>query len=217
MKPIDPETLLSALRWRYATKKFDPTKTISEPTWQALEEALVLTPSSYGLQPWKFFVVTNREIREKLVEASWKQRQVIECSHHVVFAIKKEMAAADVERFVQRIIEVRATPAAALDGYKKIMLNFVTQSPAKVDLKHWASLQVYIALGNFMTSAAVLGIDTCPMEGIEPAKYDEILGLEKKGYQTIVACAAGYRSEQDKAASLAKVRFQLEEVVEKIS
>ena len=212
MKSIEPHILTDHLKWRYATKIFDPAKKIPADVWAALEEALVLTPSSFGLQPWKFFVVTDPAVKEKLVAASMGQGQPRECSHHVVFAIKKNTGSVDVEKYIQRIVEVRGGAAETLGGFKKVMLNFLSRPADKFNVDEWAALQVYIALGNFMTSAALLGVDTCPMEGIDPAKYDEILGLARKGYHTFVACAAGYRSAGDKYASIPKVREKMPSV-----
>jgi len=216
MKSIDPQTLLEQLKWRYATKVFDPSKKIPADLWKALEEALVLTPSSFGLQPWKFFVITDAAVKEKLVAASWGQKQVQDCSHHVVFAIKKNMGPADVEKYIHRIIELRDGTVEALEGFKKVMLGFLAQPADKLNVDQWAADQLYIALGNFMTSAALLGVDACPMEGIQPEKYDEILGLPAKGYHTFVACAAGYRSSADKYAMAPKVRYKMEDVIERI-
>ena len=216
MKTIDPKILIEQLKWRYATKVFDPSKKIPADVWSALEESLVLTPSSFGLQPWKFYVVTDPAVKEKLTGASWGQKQPRDCSHHVVFAIKKNTDAADVDRFLKRTVEIQGGSVDALAGYRKVIVNFLSQPAEKFDVNAWAALQVYIALGNFMTSAALLGVDTCPMEGIAPAQYDQILGIDGKGYHTFVACAAGYRAESDKYASIPKVRFKLEDVIERI-
>ncbi|WP_404784110.1 NAD(P)H-dependent oxidoreductase [Altericista sp. CCNU0014] len=214
MNPISPTDLLDALTWRYATKKFDPTKTIASETWSALEESLILTPSSYGLQPWKFLVVTDPELKQQLQPLSWNQAQVADCSHYVVFTIKKNLTAADVDRFVARTAEVRGVPVESIAGYRGMMVSDVVHGARSFNVNEWATRQTYIALGNFMTSAALLGIDTCPMEGIEPVKYDKLLNLSEAGYATVVACAAGYRAEDDKYAELAKVRFAKSEVVE---
>lgn len=210
---VSHETLLRQLQWRYATKKFDPTRIIPAAEWQALEETLVLTPSSYGLQPWKFVVVTNRELRTKLVAHSWGQKQVAEASHLVVLAIKKDLGLLDIERYIQRIAEVRGVPVDTLAGFRRLMAKSLAPPPPSFDINEWATRQVYIALGNFMTAAAVIGIDTCPMEGIEPAKYDQMLGLNELGYCTVVACPAGYRAADDPAALHPKVRFKTEDVM----
>lgn len=214
---ISTTTLLEQLNWRYATKKFDPTQTIPEATWQALSESLVLTPSSYGLQPWKFWVITNPAIRAELKPASWNQDQITDSSHLVVFSIKKNLNSEHIDHFIERTAEVRGVTAESLEGYRNVMVNDVVYGARSLTVNEWATRQTYIALGNFMTSAALLGVDTCPMEGLDPAKYDKILGLPSKGYATVVACAAGYRASEDKYADLAKVRFISSEVIETLS
>jgi nitroreductase len=216
MHPVAPETVVRQMRWRYATKKFDATRAVAPADWDALEETLVLAPSSFGLQPWRFVVVTDLTVRTRLVAASWNQQQVVQASHVVVFAIKKDLDASHVDAFVKRIAEVRGTALDTLDGYRKVMLNFVGRPRTDFDVNAWAALQVYIALGTFMTAAAVMGIDTCPMEGIVPAQYDEILGLAPQGLSTVVACCAGYRAADDKYATAAKVRFPRQDVVLRI-
>lgn len=214
MNHITTTDLLEHLEWRYATKQFDPSKTISPEIWTALEDALVLSPSSYGLQPWKFLVVTNAELKEQLKPFSWNQSQVTDCSHYVVFTIKKNLTAEHVDHFIARTAELRGGTVDAMVGYRNLMVSDVVHGTRSFNVNDWSTRQVYIALGNFMTSAALLGVDTCPMEGIEPVKYDNLLGLTAKGFTTVVACAAGYRSEEDKYASLAKVRFLKSEVLE---
>lgn len=211
-----PDELLRALHWRYAVKKFDPSKKVPADIWKSLEKSLLLTPSSFGIQPWRFYVITDQALKDKLVPATWRQKQVAEASHVVVFAIRKNLDATDVGRFLERTAEVRNIPLASLDGFKKVLLGFIAKSPAEFDIDEWAARQVYIALGNFMTSAALLGIDTCPMEGFEPTKYDEILNLPKDGYSACVVGVAGYRSADDKYASTPKVRYKMEEVVKTI-
>lgn len=212
-----PENLLEQLHWRYATKKFDATRKISADLWQTLEQSLVLAPSSFGLQPWKFFVVDNPELRQQLVEHSWGQTQVVDASHLVVFAIKKNVDAAEVDRFVARMSEVQQTPVDALQGFANVVKGFLAQPPDAFNVNEWSKRQVYIALGQFMTCAAALGIDTCPMEGFNPAKYDEVLKLPEQGYESVVLCPAGYRAEDDRAADRPKVRYITEEVVAHIS
>jgi nitroreductase len=208
---ISQEQLLQQLRWRYATKQFDATKQIPADVWQTLEETLVLAPSSFGLQPWKFFVVTKPDVRQQLVEHSWGQKQVVDASHLVVLAVKKDLQADDVDHYIQRIAEVRQAPIESLDGFSKTIKGFMN---GPIDLNAWATRQVYIALGEFMTSAALLGIDTCPMEGFNRDKYDEVLGLGQQGYSAVVLCPAGYRAESDPYATLAKVRYPKTEVVQ---
>ena len=206
-----PEGLLSSLRWRVATKKFDPAKKISGAQWAALEEALVLAPSSYGLQAWKFFVVDDPAVRANLKAVSWGQSQITDADKLVVFAVKKDFGAADVERFVARIAEVRGVPVATLDAYKKMMLATAALPAEKAAA--WLSRQVYIALGVFLTSAAALGVDACPMEGFDKDKYDELLGLPAKGWNSVVIATAGHRASDDAYATQAKVRFAKTEVI----
>lgn len=216
MEPIAPDLLRDVLNWRYATKRFDPDKRIDEATWSSLEDSLVLTPSSFGLQPWKFVVVRDRQVREQLVKGSWGQRQVADASHLVVFAIKSDFGEAEIDSHLNRIAAVRSTPLESLTGYREVMMGHLIQSRDEVARKNWATNQTYIALGNFLTSAALLGVDACPLEGIEPAKYDTILNLESQGLTTVVAAAAGYRHPDDKYATAQKVRFPKPEVLQEV-
>ena len=214
MQPVSNETILRQLQWRHATKKFDAAKPISSEDWTTLEQALILTPSSYGLQPWKFVVITDPATKAKLLPLSWGQRQIVDASHVVVFAIRQNLSEADIDKYLARIVEVRGGTVEALAGFRRMMVGGLLGGA--MNLSHWASLQAYIALGQFMTTAAMVGIDTCPMEGIEPAKYDEVLGLNELGYATVVACVAGYRASDDKYATTPKVRFKAEDVVLRI-
>lgn len=216
MTPIPATTLLNQLQWRYATKKFDPTRKIPAEVWSALEETLILAPSSFGLQPWKFLVVTDPAVKKALVPCSWNQTQPADCSHHVVFCVRKGLDTAHVDRFLDRQVEIRGGSRAALDGYRNIMLGSLKQAAEKGFLDTWQTHQVYIALGQFMASAALLGVDTCPMEGIVPPEYDRVLGLAGTEYATVVACAAGYRAADDKYATAKKVRFPGHEVIRHI-
>ncbi|MEM7552688.1 MAG: NAD(P)H-dependent oxidoreductase [Cyanobacteria bacterium P01_A01_bin.84] len=211
---LSPEEVLKQLQWRYATKEFNPTEKIPEEIWKVLEQSLVLTPSSFGLQPWKFIVVRNQKIRHNLVEHSWGQKPVEEASHLVVFAIKKDIDAKYVDRYIQRMSEVRNTPVENLQKLADVIKGFLKQPPYPLDIDAWSTRQVYIALGFYMTCAAMLGIDTLPMEGFVPDKYDEVLGLAEKGYHAVVVCPAGYRASYDKYIDMPKVRFKTEDVIE---
>jgi nitroreductase len=208
------EYALQQLQWRYATKQFDPSKRIADDLWHALEQSLVLTPSSFGLQPWKFFVVENAAIRQQLLPHTWKQTQVVDGSHLVVFAIKKDFDAAQVDRYINRMAEVQGTTPETLAGFAGMVKGFLANPALNIDA--WATHQVYIALGEFMTTAAILGIDTCPLEGFVPPQYDEILGLTAQGYTAVVLCVAGYRLPEDKYAAKPKVRYVTEEMVQYI-
>lgn len=216
MNPISPDALLKQMQWRYATKKFDPAKKISDADWSALLEALILAPSSYGLQPWKFLVVKDPAVREQLLPASWGQRQVVDASHMLVLAAHQKLGENEIGRFVNRTAEVRAVPPESLDKFKAMLVRTLLHPTAQSQINYWAANQVYIALGTFMTAAAMMAIDTCPMEGIEPKKYDEILGLKGTDYATVVACPAGYRAAEDKYATAPKVRYKREDVLTEI-
>jgi len=211
---VSPSTLVGNLNWRYAAKVFDASKTIPAETWQALEEALILSPSSFGLQPWKFIVITDKEMRAKLLPHSWGQTQVTQCSHYVIFAAITKIDEAYIDANLARTAEVRGVTAESLAGFRKMLTGTLIQGG--YGTPEWAARQAYIALGNFMTSAAMLQIDTCPMEGFSPAEYDKVLGLPARGLTSVVCCAAGYRSPDCKYASLAKVRFPASAMIEHI-
>jgi nitroreductase len=213
MSNQNTQQLLQALEWRYATKVFDPTKIIPADVWAALEKTLVLTPTSYGLQPYQFLIVQDAAKRAALLPHSWGQKQVVDCSHFVVFTARTEMKEADVVKFIERTTEVRRIPPEKLVNYRDMILGDVVNGPRGKIAHEWAARQCYIALGNLMTAAAVLGVDACPMEGLVPAEYDKVLQLHGSGYATVVACALGYRAASDKNAGLAKVRYQTADLV----
>ena len=213
MTPVPAHSVADALRWRYATKKFDPSKKIPADTWGVLEEALVLSPSSMGLQPWKFVVVQEASMRTRLSAVSFGQRQPLDCSHFVVLAGRRGLDGTDVDRHVARTAEVRGVAKESLKAFAEMLHGNTGKGRDAGILDFWMAHQVYIALGGFITAAAILGVDTCPMEGIETAKYDEILGLSALGYGTLCGCAAGYRSSEDRHASHPKVRFKAADVI----
>lgn len=212
---VSPNHLLRQMRWRYATKKFDAGRKIPDSIWNTLERTLVLSPSSFGLQPWKFIVVTDPVLRERLRSASWNQSQIVDASHLVVFAYRKDLSTADVERYVRHISSVRGVSEESLDGFKQMMVSFINQPGQEFDVNTWAAKQLYIALGTFLTSAALMGIDACPMEGIDPKQYNEILGLEAQGFQTVFVATAGFRARDDSSAQMRKVRYPMDEVLER--
>lgn len=213
MQPIPARQLLASLRWRYATKQFDPARPIPDSDWRTIEEALVLTPSSFGLQPWCFITVDDPARRASLREVSWNQSQVTDASRFVVLAARTDITDDDIDRWLDRIVAIRGN--LPLPNLRDMIRGFVaSMTPAA---RHaWNVRQTYIALGQLMTSAAMLAIDSCPMEGLDAAAYDRILDLEGSGYATAVACALGYRSPDDKYATLPKIRYEHAEMFRRL-
>ncbi len=214
-KHLNNETILEQLNWRYATKSYDATKKISDEDWETLEHSLILAPSSFGIQPYKFIVVTDQETKEKLRPAAYGQPQITDSSHLVVFTYKKVLTDADIEHFVERIAEVRGVPRETLTDYENIMKGSAKKAVDGGYVETWNSRQAYLALGFLLETAALLGIDATPMEGFDPAQFNEILGLTD--YSAVVLAAVGYRNaESDWLANLPKVRFPKEELIVKI-
>jgi len=209
------ETILEQLNWRYAVKKFDSSKRVSDEDWNVLEQSLILAPSSYGLQPYKFIVVTDENLKRELTPAAYGQTQIADCSHLVVIAYKKALNDADVEHFVERIVEVRNVPGESLKEYEDTMKGSARKAVDENYIETWNSRQAYIALGFLLEAAALLGIDATPMEGFNAAQVNEILGLTD--YSAVVLCAVGYRdAENDWLVNLPKVRFPVEELIQRI-
>jgi nitroreductase len=212
---LTKETILEQLNWRYATKSYDKTKKISAADWETLEQALILAPSSFGIQPYKFLVITDPEIREKLKAAAYGQAPLTDASHLVVVAYKKTLSDADIEHYVERITEVRGQARETLADYENAMKGSAQRATAGGYIETWNSRQAYIALGFFLETAALLGIDATPMEGFDAAQFNEILGLED--YSAVVLAAVGYRdAESDWLANLPKVRMPVSELIERV-
>ncbi|MDB6169711.1 MAG: NAD(P)H-dependent oxidoreductase [Verrucomicrobia bacterium] len=216
MKPIHRRQLLDQLNWRYATKHYDPARRISADDWATLEEALVLSPSSLGLQPWSFLVVDDPAVRAQLLLASYGQPQVVDASHLVVLATKLNLNEADVDAHVRRTAEVRGTSVESLAGLRAAALRSIVQGMTDAERRVWAGNQTYLALGNLVTSAALLGIDATPMEGFEKCRYDDILGLKTRGLTASVIATLGYRAAHDHYATAPKVRFRREQVLQHV-
>ncbi len=204
--------LLAQLHWRYATKKFDPQRKINADDWAALEEALRLTPSSAGLQPWAFIVIQDPALRAKLQTAGYGQAQIVDASHLVVFASKTNFGEKDVDAHVQHTAAVRGVPVESLAPFRAMLVGSIVQGQDEAGRRAWARNQAYIALGNLLASAAYLGIDACPMEGFDRGQFDTILGLPAKGLASAVIATVGYRSASDAYAALPKVRFPKEQL-----
>ena len=207
------ELILKQMHWRYAVKKFDTNRKIGPKEWELLEESLRLSPSSYGLQPWKFIVVHNKELLKKLTPLSWGQTQVEDCSHYIVFTTKIKLDEEHITRLVAKTAEVRGIDPKTLDRLKEVMVGDLIKGPRSQTIDHWAQRQSYIAMGFLMETAALLSIDTCPMEGLDPKGYDKVLSLEGTGYATVAAMACGYRHADDKYQSVKKVRFEKSDII----
>ena len=214
---LTPDQLIAVSQRRYSTKKFDPTRTIPAQHWAALEQVLLYSASSSGLQPWRFLVLSDRKLREALVPLSFGQRQVADSSHLVVFLARTELNANDIERWPKRLTDVRGTPADQIETQRqRLTTNLVTAPRPGFNAGESARYQVYIALGQFISAAALLGIDTCPHGGFDPVAYDRVLGLADSGYRSVVLATAGYHAETDANANSPKVRFPLAEVVQHV-
>ncbi len=191
--------------WRYATKKFDTTKKVTPDDLETLKEAISLTPTSYGLEPYKVIVIENPEIRQQLIAASWGQAQVADASHLMVFASIVDFGSKQMDDYFKNLTETRQIPMEAVQGYADFMKSNIN-SRSLEDRNIWTSKQAYLALGNLLNAAAELKIDVTPMEGIDAAQYNEILGLEKLGLQAVLAAPIGYRHAEDATQDYKKVR-----------
>ncbi len=204
-------TYLDNLQWRYATKKFDSSKKLSREQLDELLSALRLSASSYGLQPYKFIVITDPDTRAKLREAAWDQSQITDASHLVVFAARKALDMAYVDHYLTMIAKERGMEIDQLKGFKDMLASPI-QHMTPEDMEAWNKKQAYIALGFLLSAAAQMHVDACPMEGFDAARFDEILDLPKDGLTTAVICPLGFRAADDSAAQYKKVRFPKEEL-----
>lgn len=204
--------IIEKLKWRYAVKKFDTRRKLTNDQLAYLLEAINLAPTSYGLQPFKVLLVEDKAIREKLKAQAWGQGQVTDASQLIVFAAQTQLSAKDVDAFVANISKTRNIPVEALAEYEGMMKNTI-QSRTPEQLTQWAARQAYIALGFLLSAAASANIDACPMEGFSNEAFDDLLGLKEKGLTSVVMATVGYRSEDDGYQNLAKVRKPLEEII----
>ncbi|MFY0714653.1 NAD(P)H-dependent oxidoreductase [Seonamhaeicola sp. NFXS20] len=204
--------IIEKLKWRYATKKFNPTKTLTKNQLNTLKEAFNLTATSYGLQTIKMIVVEDTSIRASLLEHSYNQNQVVEASHLLVLCIQEKILEADVNKFFKNIQSIRNTPNKILDPYRLNLIDMLSNMTIK-EQQQWSKNQAYIALGNLMTVCAVEGIDACPMEGFNPEGYDKALKLQEKGLKSVLLLPVGYRAEDDMFADFKKVRMHVTETV----
>ena len=206
---------IEALKWRYATKKFDSSKKVAAEDLNILKEAMQLSASSYGLQPYKIFVIEDQEIRKQLQPAAYGQSQIVDASHLIVIANKADFDENLVDSYVDEISKVRGIEPAQLSGMADYMKKNVVDLAVEMKAQ-WTAKQTYIVLGNLLAAAAQLKIDTCPMEGFDAKKFNEILGLANNDYNASVIVALGYRSIDDATQHLPKVRRPQEVLFETI-
>jgi len=208
--------IIDSLKWRYAVKKFDTNKDLSEIQIETLKEAFNLTATSYGLQPLKLVIIKNKKIQEKLVPFSWNQQQILQASHLLVICIKDNYTTKEVENYFNLVQKIRNTPDEVINPFKKFLTAEIakkTQEELYVSNKN----QAYIALGNLLTVCASQEIDSCPMEGFTPDKYDEILDLTKDNLKSVLVLPVGFRASDDYMKDLTKVRKNISDSIIEIS
>ena len=204
--------IIDSLQWRYAAKKFNASKQLSASQINTLKEAFNLTATSYGLQPIKLVVIQNKEIQEKLVEHSWNQKQIEQASHVLVICIPEKYTSEEVESYFNLVKKFRNTPDEILNPFKEFLTAEISQK-SQEELFVWNKNQAYLALGNLLTVCAIEKIDSCPMEGFIPQKYDEILNLKDHNLKSILVLPVGFRAEDDYMKDLTKVRKNIEETI----
>lgn len=204
--------IIESLEWRYATKKFDSSKKLTSKQLETIKKAFNLTATSYGLQALSLVIVTHQELKEQLVEYSYNQRQVADASHLCVICYPTDFDGKDVKKYFDLVQEIRNTPEEVIQSFRDYLIKDFNAKSTEVKDAYFAK-QAYIALGNLLTVCAVEKIDSCPMEGFAPAKYDEILGLTAKGLKSVLVLPIGYRAEDDFMAKEKKVRKPLSESI----
>lgn len=209
------KTILNALQNRYATKSFDTNRKISDKDMDVMLESLRLSPSSFGLQPWKFIKLENPDLRKELLPYSRNQKQIVDASDLIIFCMPTNIDANYISKYLESVAKTRWTSIESLQWYAKMMYDFVANASPK-DLKLRAHEQIFIALGFLLQTSALLGIDSCAIWWFDKTKYDEIIGLKEKNLTSVVVCPLWYRSSDDKYATVPKVRFDMDEVLIKM-
>ena len=204
--------IIKQLQWRYATKKFDASKTLTPAKLNTLKEAFNLTATSFGLQTLNLVIVKSKTLRESLLPYSYNQPQVVNASHLLVICIQEDIEDSDVIDYYNNIKTIRNTPESILNPYRE-QLQGMMQKKTVEQRQSWSKNQAYIALGNLMTVCAIENIDACPMEGFIPEKYDDILQLNKKGLKSVLILPVGYRAEDDMFSTLKKVRKSIDQTI----
>lgn len=204
--------IIEQLKWRYATKKFNPNKTLTPYKLNTIKEAFNLTATSFGLQTITLVVVENKALREKLVPHAYYQKQVLEASHLLVICIQDNILEDDVFNYYDNIKNTRGTSETILKPYRDDLLDKIKTMSVK-ERQQWSKNQAYIALGNLMTVCAIEDIDACPMEGFIPEQFDALLNLNENQLKSVLLLPVGYRADDDMFSELKKVRKPLEDAV----
>ena len=203
---------IQQLEWRYAAKKFDSNKKLSKDKLHIIKQAFNLTATSFGLQTITLIVIGDNSLRASLVEHAYGQNQVLEASHLLVICIQENIRKNHIADYYSNIKKIRATSDEILDPYKKSLIDMMKNMSVQ-EKQQWSKNQAYIALGNLMTVCAIEEVDSCPMEGFETGKFDDILKLNEKGLKSVLLLPVGYRADDDMFADFEKVRKPLEESV----
>ncbi len=205
--------LISKLKWRYATKKMDASRPVPQQKIERILEAIRLTASSSGLQPYEVIVVTNPELRAQIVPHAWNQAQITDCSHLLVFAAWDNYTAERINRMFDLVNDERGFKNEGWEAYRQKLLAAYVPRDAETNYQH-AARQAYIGLGTALIAAAEEGVDSTPMEGFDPDKVDEILSLRARGLRSVILLPLGYRAEEgDWLVNLKKVRRSREDFV----
>jgi nitroreductase/dihydropteridine reductase len=212
MKTVNNE-IIDNLEWRYATKKYDKSRKISDEDFQTILKTLQLVPSSYGLQPLKYLVIENEDLRLKLKEHSWNQTQITDASHMIVFCTYSTIDEQYIDNHMQLSAEIRQVDISNTKGYSDFLKKTILVKDQE-SIETWNAKQAYIALGHVLQTAASLKIDSTPMEGYDARAYEEVLGLDKKGLKATLVCVFGYRSEDDANQYSPKIRKDMINLVE---
>ena len=213
-KGVKAEQIIDALSWRYAVKKFDSEQKLKAADIALIERTLFYTPTSMGLQLMHFIVVTNSDVKKRMLAVAYNQNQVVDASHVIVLCRKKEIVEKDIDNFIAQVVERRNLEVNKLVPYESMLKSVLKLS--KEQQVAWMNNQVYLALGNLLTTCAIARIDACPMEGFDNNLMDELLDLGNKNLASVVIVPVGYRSESDIYSTLKKVRRKRIELISNI-
>jgi len=204
--------ILSDLNWRYAVKKFDSERILTENQIDKLKEVFNLTATSYGLQPIRLVTIQNKALQQKLVAHSFDQLQVVQASHVLVFCVENTVDASYISNYFKLVKKTRGTPDEILNPFKEMMTESFSNMNS-TEIKAWSKNQAYLAMGALLTVCAMEKIDACPMEGFNAQKYDEILELKKQNLKAVLLLPVGFRAEDDFMSTLKKVRKPIDQTI----